>query len=187
MATAQSNAQDKATETAKANIDRTAEQGAQLAEAAQNGVDKLTELRDQTAENTRQIVQSTFEAASLQAREAGERFTRNFGYGSADSQRLADQSKQNLEAIARCGTVLTQAFQDVSRDWLELGQRQWQRNLDGISRLSRSRSAHEFAVIQGEIVRENLQSFVQEGRGIAERSLRAADDAGKTFASISAR
>ena len=187
MASNQNSAQDKATDTAKANIDRTAEQGARLADAAQNGVDKLSELREQTAENTRQIVQSSLEVASHQAREVGQRFSRSFGIGSEDSQRLNDQSKQNLEAIARCGTVLTQAFQDVSRSWIELSQKQWQRNLDGLSRLSRSRSAHEFAAIQSELVRENLQSFVQDGRSIAEKSLRAAEEAGQTFANVAKR
>ena len=60
MASTQNSAQDKAAETAKANIDRASTQGARLAEATQNGADKIAELREQTAENTRQIVQSTF-------------------------------------------------------------------------------------------------------------------------------
>ena len=187
MANTQNSAQDKATETAKTNLDRTAAQGTQLVEAAQNGVDKLSELREQTAESTRQIVQNTFEVASQQAREVSERFTRNFGFGGEDSQRFADQSKQNLEAITRSGTVLGQAFQDVSRSWIELSQKQWQRNLDGFSRLARSRSTQEFAAIQSEIARESLQSFLEDGRGIAEKSLRATEEAGKTFANISAR
>lgn len=179
--------QDKTAEATKANLDRTADQGARFAGAAKEGADKVNELREQTVENTRQIVQTSLEAASHQAREVSERFSRTFGIGSEDSQKLAEQSKQNLEAVARCGTVLTQAFQDVSRSWFELSQNQWRRNFDGLQRLARARTAPEFASVQSELLRENMQHAVQDGRSIAERSLRAAEEAGKTFANVASQ
>ena len=187
MASNQNTVQDKTTEAAKANIERTADQGARVAGAAQDGFNKVEDLREQAAENTRQIVQTSLAVASQQAREVSERVTRTFGIGSEDSQRLAEQSKQNLEAIARCGTVLTQSIQDSSRDWLELGQKQWRRNVDGLQRLARVRTAHEFTTVQSELARESLQHLVEDGRIIAERSLRAAEEAGKTFANVAAR
>ena len=187
MAPNPTTAQDKTTEAAKANIDRSADQGARVVGAAQDGISRLEDLREQTAENTRQIVQTSLAAASHQAREVSERFTRTFGIGSEDSQQLAEQSKRNLDAIARCGTVLTQAFQDASRDWAELGQKQWRRNFDGMQRLARVRTAHEFATVQSELVRESMQHLVEDGRVIAERSLRAAEEAGKTFANAAAQ
>ncbi|MER2269312.1 phasin family protein, partial [Methylobacterium oxalidis] len=133
----QSEQSDKVADTAKANLDRTAEQGKQFADATRDGVNKLAELQEQAAENTKKIVQRSVETASQQARETGARFTKTLGFTGEDSERLARQSKQNLEAVARCGTVLTQAFQDASRHWFELGQRQWQRNLDGVNKLTR--------------------------------------------------
>lgn len=180
----QNRSQDRATEAAKANIDRTADQSAQFAEAAQEGVRSMSDLREKAVEGTRGAVQSGLELASYQAREVGERFTRNFGLGDEESQRLAERSKQNLDAVARCGTVLTQAYQDASRGWFEIGQRQMQRSLDGLQRLARVRTTHEFASVQSELWRENMEQLVQDGRAIAERSLRAADDAGKTFARV---
>lgn len=182
MADNQARVQDKTTDVAKANIQRTAEQGERIAGAAQEGFSKIADLREQTAESTRQIVQNSLAVASDQAREVSERFTRTFGIGSEDSQQLAEQSKRNLEAVARGGTVLTQALQDASRDWIELGQKQWRRNFDGLQRLARVRTAHEFATVQSELVRENLQYLVEDSRVITERSLRAAEEAGKAFA-----
>jgi hypothetical protein len=61
------------------------------------------------------------------------------------SQRLAAQSKENMDTVARCGTMLTQAFQDTSRGWLELAQKQWQRNLEGMPRLAGAKSVQEFS------------------------------------------
>ena len=89
-----------------------------------------------------------------------------------------------MEALTRCGSVFSQALQDVSRSWFELGQKQWQRNLEGLNKLTSSKSVHEFTAIHGELVREGVQHMVQDSRAIAERSLRAVDEATKTFSNI---
>ncbi|MER2266685.1 phasin family protein [Methylobacterium oxalidis] len=172
---------DKAADTAKANIEKTAEQGKQFADATRDGMHKMADLSEQAAENTRKIVQRGVETTSQQAREATERFTRTLGFTGEDSERLARQSKQNMEAVTRCGTVLTQAFQDASRGWFGLAQSQWQRNLDGLNRLTQAKSVQEFAAIQSELARESLQHIVQDSRAITETSARAVEEASKAF------
>ncbi|AWN39951.1 phasin family protein [Methylobacterium durans] len=180
----QSEQSAKAADTAKANLDKAAEQGKQFADAARNGVNKMVDLREQATENTKQIVQRSVETASQQAREAAERFTKSLGFTGEDSERLARQSKQNMEAVTRCGTVLTQAFQDASRSWFGLAQSQWQRNLEGLNKLTRAKSVQEFAAIQSELTRESLQHIVQDSRSITETSARAVEEASKAFASV---
>lgn len=176
---------EQATKTADATkANRTAEQSAQMASAIRDGVDKMAGLHDQAAENTKQVLQDGVDAASHHARETADRVSRTLGFSGEGSERLADQSKQNMEAVTRCGTVLTQAFQDASRGWFELSQKQWQRNLDGFNKLTRSKSVQEFTTIQSELAREGLQHMVQDSRAIAETSLRAVDQASKTFSSL---
>ncbi|AWN43274.1 phasin family protein [Methylobacterium durans] len=175
---------DKAADTAKATIDRSAEQSKQFADVTRDGVNKMSDLQEQAAENTKKIVQRSVETASQQAREAAERFNKSLGFTGEDSERLARQSKQNMEAVARCGTVLTQAFQDASRGWFGLAQNQWQRNLDGMNKLTRAKSVQEFAAIQSELARESLQHIVQDSRSITETSARAVEEAGKAFTSV---
>lgn len=178
------NQSDKASDTLKANIDNSAEQSTQFADAAHEGVNKIVDLNERAAENTKQIVQRSVETASNQAREAADHFSRTLGYTGEGSERLAQQSKQNMEAVVRCGTVLTQAFQDTSRIWLELSQKQWQRNLDGLNKLARVKSVQEYSAIQSELLREGLQSMVQDGKAITEISARAIEEASKTFSGI---
>jgi len=156
----------------------------QTAAAAREGISRVVEFRDQATETTHQAFRSGIEAASHQARETADRFTRTLGFTGADAERLANQSKQNMEAVTRCGSVFSQALQDVSRSWFELGQKQWQRNLEGLTKLTNSKSVHEFTATQGELVREGLQHMVQDSRAIAERSLRAVDEASKTLSNI---
>ena len=144
----------------------------------------MTDLREQATENTKQVVQKSVETASQQAREAADRFTRTLGFSGEDSERLARQSKQNLEAVTRCGTVLTQAFQDASRSWFGLAQRQFQRNLEGMNKLVHAKSVQEFTAIQSELVRDGLQHMVQDSKAITETSTRAVEEASKTFSSV---
>lgn len=124
------------------------------------------------------------EAAARQAREATERFSRTLGFSGEEGERLALQSKKNTEAVKQCRTVLTQAFQASSQSWMEMVQGQWKRNFDGMERLMQARSVHEYGAIQGELVRENLEHILKDSRAIAERSMQAADEAGKCLSAM---
>jgi hypothetical protein len=175
---------DKVADATKANINKTTEQSAQFVDAAREGVNKMVDLREQATENTKQLVQKSVETASQQAREAADRFTKTLGFSGEDSERLARQSKQNMEAVTRCGTVLTQAFQDASRSWFGLAQKQWQRNLEGFTKLTHAKSVQEFTAIQSDLVREGLQHMVQDSKAITETSTRAVEEASKTFSAV---
>lgn len=168
----------------KDKADKTTDQSAKAAYEAREGVSKIVDLNERAAQSTQQLMQEGLETASNQARDVGDQLSRAFGYTGEDSERLAQQSKQNMEAVAHCGTVFTQAFQDASRIWLDLGQKQWQRNLDGLNKLARTKSVQEFSAIQSELVREGLQSMIQDGKAITETSARAVEEASKTFSSI---
>ena len=184
----QNNQDARAAEADKANFDRaadkTAEQGKQFADAAREGANKMNDVREKAVESTKQVVQNSVETASQQAREAADRFTKTLGFTGQDGERLAQQSKQNLEAVTRCGTVLSQAFQDASRSLFDLGQKQFQRNLDGLTKLTRAKSVQEFTAIQSDLVREGLQHLVQDSKAITDTSARAVEEASKTFSGV---
>ena len=183
------NAQDaRNAEAAKANFhkaaDKTAEQGKQFADAAREGINQMVDVREKATETTKQVLQNGIETASQQAREAADRFSKTLGFSGQDSERLAQQSKQNIEAVTRCGTVLSQAFQDASRSLFDLGQKQFQRNLDGLNKLTQAKSVQEFAAIQSDLLRESLQHMVQDSKAITDTSARAVEQASQTFSGV---
>ena len=187
--TAKQNDQDARTaEAAKATFDKaadkTSEQGKQFADAAREGVNKMVDLREKATESTKQVMQNGIETVSQQAREAADRFSKTLGFSGADSERLAQQSKQNMEAVTRCGTVLSQAFQDASRNLFDLGQKQFQRNLEGLTKLTRAKSVQEFTAIQSDLLREGLEHMVRDSKAITDTSARAVEEASKTFSSV---
>src|SRR3954452_5309870 len=144
------------------------EQAHKNAEAARAGVDRLADFRQRATEDAWKSMRGSVEAASQEVQNASDRFARTLGYSGEEGERLARQSGQNVDAITKCGTVLTQAYQDTLRDWYGLAQRQLQRNLEGLSKLAHCRSVQEFAATQSGLVRESLQHVVEDSRSIAE-------------------
>ena len=63
-------------DTAKVNTSKAAQNGEQILDAARDGLNKVFDLREQTAEKAKQIVQRSVESVSRQAHEATDRFTR---------------------------------------------------------------------------------------------------------------
>lgn len=92
-----------------------------------------------------------------------------------------------LAAAARQGAALARAAQDVSWRWLELGEGQVRRNLDGLARLSVARSPPELAATHGDLVREGVLHLVEDGRALAEAYARAADIAGRALPGLAGR
>ena len=151
-------------------------------EGAQAGIDKLAGFRQQAIEDAWKSMRGSVEAASQEVQNASDRLARTLGYSGEEGDRLARRSGQNVDAITKFGTVLTQAYQDTLRDWYGLAQRQLQRNLEGLSKLAHCRSVQEFAATQSGLVRESLQHVVEDSRSIAEGSLKAVNDASKALA-----
>jgi len=157
------------------------EQARKNGDAARAGSEMLADFRQRATESAEKAVQSSVEAACQRFQNASDQLARTLGSSDEEGERLAQQSGQNVEAITKFGTVLTQACQDTSREWYGLAQKQLQRNLEGLSHLAHCRSVQDFAAVQSGLVRESLQSMVEDSRSIAELSLKAVNDASKAL------
>ena len=191
MAFNQNNSQPKQADTvtkladaAKVHAGKSADSVSGATDHVRVGVDSVAELNEKATSDTDKLLQTSIDAAALHANEASQRVSRAFGFSGEGSQRLAEQSKENMDTVARCGTMLTQAFQDTSRGWLELTQKQWQRNLEGMQRLAGAKSVQEFSTTQSELLRDGLEHMVRDGQAIAETSLKAIEKARDTFPTI---
>src|SRR3954453_7212047 len=158
------------------------EQARTNGDAARAGVEKLADFRQQATGDASKSMESSVDAASRGFQNASDQFARTLGFSGEEGERLARQSGQNVEAITKFGTVLTQAYQDTSREWYGLAQKQLQRNLEGLSKLAHCRSVQDFAATQSGLVRESLQHMVEDSRLIVEISLKAVNDASKAVA-----
>src|SRR4051812_29751384 len=85
------------------------EQAHKNADAARHGVEKLANFRQRATDDSWKSMQSGIDAASQGFQNASDQFTRALGFSGEEGERLARQSGQNVEAITKFGTVLTQA------------------------------------------------------------------------------
>src|SRR4051795_2475007 len=152
------------------------------ADAARAGVEKLADFRQRATEDGWKSMQSSVDAASQGFQNASNQFTRTLGFSGEEGEQLARQSGQNVAAITKFGTVLTQAYQDTSREWYGLSQKQLERNLEGLSKLAHCRSVQDFAAVQSGLIRESLQYLVEDTGSIVEISLKAVNEARKAVA-----
>jgi hypothetical protein len=158
------------------------EQARKNGDAARSGVEKVTNFRQRAAEDAWKSMESSLDAASQGFQNASDQFARTLGYSGEEGERLARQSGQNVEAIVKFGTVLSQALQDASRVWYDLAQKQLQRNLEGLSKLAHCRSVQDFAAVQSGLIRESLQHVVEDTGSIVEISHKAVNEARKAVA-----
>jgi phasin family protein len=134
----------------------------------------------QTAVRTMQeAVQTGLSTASELARLTTDQAMQFFNPGKRDAQSLGDETSQNLQAVAKAGTVLARGVQDVSREWFELSQKRLQMNLDGWSSLARCRSVAEFVAVQTSLIRDNLEQTLDNSRRMAELTQQLADKASR--------
>src|SRR3954454_18792613 len=158
------------------------EQARKNGDAARDGVEELANFRRRATESAWKSMENSVDAASQGFKNASDQFARTLGYSGEEGERLARQSGQNVEAITKCGTVLTQACQDTLREWSGLGQRQLRRNLEGLSKLAHCRSVQDFATVQSGLIRKSLQHMVEDTGLIVEISLKAVNEARKAVA-----
>src|SRR5215213_8492247 len=192
--TDQTKAADEAARTARTVTDEAARVGEQIkqdeqahktADAARADAEKLAKFRQRATEDALRTeealksVRSGADAASLGLQSVFDQFARTLGFTGEEGEQRVQQSVQNVEAITKCGTVLTQALQDTSREWYGLAQKQLQRNLEGLSKLAHCRSVQDFAAVQSGLIRESLQHMVEDTGSIVGISLRAVDEARK--------
>jgi hypothetical protein len=157
-------------------------------ETIQRVVDDVTNTVRAGAEGTQTVArtlqetwQNSFSTVSEVARRSTDQAMQVFSVPNGEGQGLVEQASQNLRAVTQSGTVLIRGAQDVSREWLELSQKRWQRNLEGLAALARCRSMPDFVAAQTSLIRDNLDQTIDNSRRFAELARQVADEAARTM------
>ena len=95
--------------------------------------------------------------------------------------RSARETTQGLEAAVKYSTVLASGMQTLWQEWIGCAQDAMQRNVDGLQNMMRSRSPSDFFAAQTEMLRDEVQVFIDSGSRLSEVSARIASDAARAF------
>jgi len=148
----------------------TARSGRRAAAAAHN----FAEASREAGEAGRRAVDKAGEAGRGAAERAGEMASEMYS-------RSARETTQGLEAAVKYGTVLASGMQTLWQEMIGCAQDAMQRNVDGLQNMMRSRSPGDFLAAQTDLIREEMQAFIDSGSRISEVSARIASDAARAF------
>lgn len=160
---------------AEAVADKTAEAGRAAAKAN-------TEILNSQIETAQQAARTSFEAGLRGLESLSQNWTRAFGVAAPGGD-LAEQSAQNVQAVAQASSVLAKSAQDASRVWFDLTQRAMRTNLEALGRLASCRSFQEVATLQTNLMRDNMQQAIESSEVIARASSDAIREATRAIQS----
>jgi hypothetical protein len=141
-----------------------------------------TEILQRNAETVQEALQSSAEIAARLTEKSVDQFSRVFGISGEEAHKAAQKSSDNIDAIIHSSSVLAEVSQSISREWVNFTRERMEQNLNRFDSLMRCRTPQDFAAVQSEFLRDNLESFLQCARRIAEKSMQMADEATKRTA-----
>jgi len=141
-----------------------------------------TELLQRNAETIQEALQSSAEIAARLTGRSADQFARVFGISGDEAFKAAQKSSDNLDAIIQSSSVLAGVGQSISREWVNFTRERMEQNFNRFESLLRCRTPQDLAAVQSEFLRDNLESFLQCARRIAEASMQMADEATKRTA-----
>ncbi|MGZ8325220.1 MAG: phasin family protein [Rhodoplanes sp.] len=141
-----------------------------------------TEILQRNAETVQEALQSSAEIAARLTEKSADQFSRVFGISGEEAHKAAQKSSDNIDAIIHSSSVLAEVSQSISREWVNFTRERMEQNLNRFDSLMRCRTPQDFAAVQSEFLRDNLESFLQCARRIAEKSMQMADEATKRTA-----
>jgi hypothetical protein len=109
-------------------------------------------------------------------------FRRVFGISGDEAHRAAQKSSNNIDAIIKSSSVLADVAQSISREWVNFTCERREQNFNRFESLLRWPTPQDLAAVQSEFLRDNLESFLQCTRRIAEKSMQMGDEATKRAA-----
>ncbi|PWC82044.1 hypothetical protein TSH100_25230 [Azospirillum sp. TSH100] len=170
----------------------------ETANLAKGTVEEMTRASEATtrraADAVRSIGETTVET-SAQAVDAGldagrkvmdaadvagprtEQFQRLMGLSKEAQGEVASQTRETMDVMVQCGSVLADGLQNAWREWMGLAQDVASRNAEGMNALMRSRSVPDFYATQSRMLKDNMQLVLSRSVKISELSASTANTA----------
>jgi hypothetical protein len=145
------------------------------------------DLFGSTASAVEQLWRSGFDVASHFAERSSSQLASSIGLSDDKAQQATEQSSRNIDAILQSTRAYADAFQSISRELSGFCKERLDRNLEKMSALMRSRTPQELIAAQSDLLRDNMEGFLQTSRRLAEASADVADKATRRLTEITRR
>jgi hypothetical protein len=89
-----------------------------------------------------------------------------------------------LGAMVQSGTVLSETAKRLFEEWTDIGRGRIERGFGRIEAFLQCRTPQDFAALQGELLRDNMETVASYARKAREHSTRLANEAERRFGSL---
>ncbi|MBY6263321.1 phasin family protein [Azospirillum sp. 412522] len=141
--------------------------------ATRRAADAARLIGQTTAASGEDMTRSATDAAGRTA----EQFQRVLGLSKDAQGEVASQTRETMDVIVKCGSVLADGMQTAWREWIGLAQEVASRNAEGMNALMRSRSVPDFYAAQSRMLKDNMQLVLSRSVKISELSATTANTA----------
>ena len=160
----------------------------ELAEGASHATDAAARVSDQTMRAGAEVLQRNVETAqrtfedgaklaSGMTERSATQFGRLFGFSGEAGEKAVQTASRNMEVIVHSSAALTEMMQRMCEEWRNIAGAGIQRNFDRMGALMQSRTPQEFAAVQSEFLRDNIEIALDCTRKAAEAAIRLSDEA----------
>ena len=172
-----------ATQASQQAVRGSAEQTARVADAAtkvgEHAVRAGAGIAQKNAETVQLALQSGAEFAARTTKRSADHMSRVLGVAGEDVKKAAEKSTDNIEAIAQSGVVMAEIGRRLCGEWAEFARDHMERTFDRMDALMRCQNPQEFAAAQSDLVRENVDGFIDYARRVGEHYVWMANEADK--------
>ena len=148
-------------------------------EASERAARAGAEMMQKNAETVHQALQSGAEMAARLAERSADQFSRVLGLSGEEAGKAVQKSSENLDAILHSSSMLVEVSQNISREWSNFARARLEENVKHFEQLLHCRTPQDFAALQSELWRDNLEGFLLYARRIAETSMQATNAAAR--------
>ena len=154
------------------------------ARASDQAMRASVEMIQRNAETFQHTLQCGAKLAAQMTERSADQFGRAIGFSGEGAQKAAQKSSHNIEAIVQSGTILSEITQRLSEEWADIARARMDRGFDRIDALLQCRTPQDFAALQSELLRDNMETLLGYARKAGEHSARVTDEAKKRFGSV---
>jgi hypothetical protein len=139
------------------------------------------ELMQRNAETVQRAFQCGAKLAARFTELSADQFGRAFGISAENAEEAAQKSSHNVEAIVQSGAVLTEITQRLCEEWATVARARVDRGFERLDAFLHCRTPHDFTVLQSELLRDNMETFLGYARKAGEHSMRIAGEPRQAF------
>jgi hypothetical protein len=154
------------------------------ARASDQAMRASVEIMQRNAETVQHTLACGAKLAAQMTQRTADQFGRAIGFSGEGAQTAAQKSSRNLEAIVQSGTVLTEITQRLCEEWAETARARVERGFDRMGAFMQCRTPQDFALLQSELLRDNVETALGYARKAGEHSARLCDEARRRFGNV---